>query len=151
MTRARGWLRETPRVTSRVAPQASLACVSSVLMPIFIGERLSGCEWRVSCSERVAARVLYSCLGAVVYCSFASVLTPPKVTGSQRSKVNCTCVCMCLGLSFGFCDIDLFVRPNVSDPSGTTPGLAVLYTFFSSHAIGSSVSQVYPSCQFSRS
>lgn len=61
---------------------------------------------------------------AGVYCYFASVLILPKVTGSQRSKVNCVCVCMCLGPSFAFCDIDLFVRPNISD-SSVTKGLAV--------------------------
>lgn len=47
---------------------------------------------------------------------------------------------MCLGLSFGFCDIDLFVRPNVSDSSVTTSGLTVLHMFSAPMQLVSSVS-----------
>lgn len=74
-----------------------------------------GCKQQVAFSESVTSCALPAVFRAIVYCRFASVLTLPKVTGSQRSKVNCVCVCICLGLSFGFCDIYLFVRPNISD------------------------------------
>lgn len=91
---------------------------------------------------------------AIVYCYFASVLILPKVTGSQRSKVNCICVCMCLGLSFGFCDIYLFVRPNISD-SFVTKGLAIFLQVSSSNAVGRfsvpSLTRVYSSCNLSSS